>query len=52
MTSHGIEYPIGLALWVSPTSFLRKLTLPQLSPGRPPKPEQFKDGVQLRVVTS
>jgi len=34
MMSHGMEYPIGLAIWVSPTSFLGKLTLSQLNPGQ------------------
>ena len=36
MASHGIEYPIWLAVWVSPTSCLWKLTLSQLNPGHYP----------------
>ena len=34
MPSHGREYPIWLAVWVSPASFLWKLTLSQLNPGQ------------------
>jgi len=34
MTSHGIECPIWLAVWVSSTSLLWKLTLSQLNPGQ------------------
>jgi len=34
MTSRGIEYPIWVAVWVSPTSFLWKLTLSLLNPGQ------------------
>ena len=34
MASHGIEYPIGLAVWVSLTSLLWQWALSQLNPGQ------------------